>query len=33
MMVSYACPVVAGDRIDGHVAGVGKIILHIGEAE
>ena len=26
-------PVVAGDRIDGHVAGVGKIILHIGKAE
>ena len=26
-------PVVAGDRIDGHVAGVGKINLHIGKAE
>jgi fumarylpyruvate hydrolase len=26
-------PVVPGDRIDGHVAGVGKIILHIGKAE
>ena len=26
-------PVVAGDRIDGHVAGVGEIELHIGAAE
>ena len=26
-------PVVAGDRIDGHVAGVGKITLHIGPAQ
>jgi fumarylpyruvate hydrolase len=26
-------PLVPGDRIDGHVAGVGKIILHIGKAE
>ncbi len=25
-------PVVAGDRIDGHVAGVGEIVLHIGAA-
>ena len=26
-------PVVAGDRIDGHVAGVGEIVLNIGPAE
>ena len=26
-------PVVAGDRIDGHVAGVGEISLHIGAAQ
>jgi fumarylpyruvate hydrolase len=26
-------PVVAGDRIDGHVAGVGEIVLHIGATE
>jgi fumarylpyruvate hydrolase len=26
-------PVVAGDRIDGHIAGVGEIVLHIGAAE
>ena len=26
-------PVVAGDRIDGHVAGVGEIVLHIGAGE
>ncbi len=26
-------PVVAGDRIDGHVAGVGEIALNIGSAE
>jgi fumarylpyruvate hydrolase len=26
-------PVVAGDRIDGHVAGVGEIVLHIGPAD
>jgi fumarylpyruvate hydrolase len=26
-------PVVAGDRIDGHVADVGEIVLHIGAAE
>jgi fumarylpyruvate hydrolase len=26
-------PVVAGDRIDGAVAGVGEIVLHIGPAE
>ena len=24
--------VVAGDRIDGHIAGVGKIVLHVGPA-
>ena len=26
-------PVVAGDRIDGRVAGVGEIVLHVGRAE
>jgi fumarylpyruvate hydrolase len=26
-------PVVAGDRIDGRVAGVGEIVLHVGPAE
>lgn len=26
-------PVVAGDRIDGHVQGVGEIVLHVGPAE
>jgi fumarylpyruvate hydrolase len=26
-------PVVAGDRIDGHVAGVGEIVLNVGAAE
>ncbi|HSI57873.1 MAG TPA: fumarylacetoacetate hydrolase family protein [Ideonella sp.] len=26
-------PVVAGDRIDGHVAGVGEIVLQVGAAE
>ncbi len=26
-------PVVAGDRIDGHIAGVGEIVLHITAAE
>ena len=26
-------PVVPGDRIDGHVAGVGEIVLHIGAPE
>ncbi|MES2990759.1 MAG: fumarylacetoacetate hydrolase family protein [Pseudomonadota bacterium] len=26
-------PVVAGDRIDGHIAGIGEIRLHIGAAE
>ena len=26
-------PVVPGDRIDGHVAGVGEIVLHIGAAD
>ena len=26
-------PVVPGDRIDGHVAGVGDIVLHVGPAE
>ena len=26
-------PVVSGDRIDGHVAGVGEIVLHIGAAD
>jgi fumarylpyruvate hydrolase len=26
-------PVVAGDRIDGRVAGVGEIVLHVGAAE
>jgi fumarylpyruvate hydrolase len=26
-------PVVAGDRIDGHIDGVGEIRLHIGAAE
>ena len=26
-------PVMAGDRIDGHVAGVGEIVLNIGAAE
>jgi fumarylpyruvate hydrolase len=26
-------PVVAGDRIDGHIAGVGEIALHVGAAE
>ena len=25
--------VVAGDRIDGHIAGVGEIVLHVGAAE
>jgi len=26
-------PVVAGDRLDGRVAGVGEIVLHVGPAE
>jgi fumarylpyruvate hydrolase len=26
-------PVVAGDRLDGHVQGVGEIVLHVGPAE
>jgi len=26
-------PVIAGDRIDGRVAGVGEIVLHVGPAE
>jgi fumarylpyruvate hydrolase len=25
--------VVAGDRIDGHIAGVGDIVLHVGPAQ
>ena len=26
-------PVIAGDRLDGHIEGVGRIVLHIGPAE